>query len=94
MENQIEDIPQVSNVEKDMLTSTFMESEVKQAVFQMEHNKALGPDGFPAEFYQRFWEVIKIDLCQMFQDLHKEETPLFSLNFGVITLILKYKRLT
>jgi hypothetical protein len=28
-------------------------------VFQLEHNKASGPDGFPAEFYQNFWEVIK-----------------------------------
>jgi hypothetical protein len=25
----------------------------------MEHNKALGPHGFPAELYQDFWETIK-----------------------------------
>jgi hypothetical protein len=28
---------------------------VREAVFQMEHNKAPRPDGFPAEFYQVFW---------------------------------------
>jgi hypothetical protein len=28
----------------------------------MEHNKSMGSDGFPAEFYQQFWEIIKIDL--------------------------------
>ncbi|KAL5676494.1 hypothetical protein ACJX0J_012625, partial [Zea mays] len=33
-----------------------------KTVFQMERNKAPGPDGFPAEFYQTFWEVIKDDL--------------------------------
>jgi len=27
---------------------------VKEAVFQMEHNKAPGPDGFPTEFFQIF----------------------------------------
>jgi hypothetical protein len=32
---------------------------------QMEKNKAPGPDGFPAEFYQSFWEVIKKDLMAM-----------------------------
>jgi hypothetical protein len=25
----------------------------------MEHNKAHGPDGFSAEFYQYFWNVVK-----------------------------------
>ena len=55
----------------------------------MEHNKAPDPDGFPAEFYQQFWDVIKGDLMQMFHDLHKDDLPLFSLNFGVITLLPK-----
>jgi mannosylglycoprotein endo-beta-mannosidase len=55
MEDQISDIPQVSPDENDVLVSSFTEYEVKEAVFQMEHNKAPGPDGFPAEFYQVFW---------------------------------------
>jgi hypothetical protein len=55
----------------------------------MEHNKALGHDGFPAEFYQKFWDVIKGDLLEMFHELHTRTLPLFSLNFGVITLIPK-----
>ena len=55
----------------------------------MEHNKAPGPDGFPAEFYQQFWDVIKGDLMNMFHDLHKGDLPLFSLHFGVITLLPK-----
>ena len=56
---------------------------------QMEHNKAPGPDGFPAEFYQRFWELIKFDLMQLFAQLHSGELPLFKLNFGIITLLPK-----
>jgi len=55
----------------------------------MEHNKAPGPDGFPAEFYQVFWEVIKKDLLALFSDLYEEKLPLFCLNFGVISLISK-----
>jgi hypothetical protein len=44
----------VTQEENEVLTSEFIESEVKTAVFQMEHNKAQGPDGFPTKFYQVF----------------------------------------
>ena len=55
----------------------------------MEHNKALGLIGFPAEFYKHFWVVIKGDLVDMFHDLHIGDLPLFNLNFGVLTLLPK-----
>ena len=55
----------------------------------MDRNKALGPDGFPAEFYQQFWDVIKGDLMQMFHDLHNGDIHLFSLKFDAITLLPK-----
>jgi hypothetical protein len=56
----------------------------------MEHNKAPRADGFPGEFYQKkIWKVIKVDLMQMFHDLHAGILPLFSLNFGVIILLPK-----
>jgi mannosylglycoprotein endo-beta-mannosidase len=54
------DIPQVSQEENDILTDPFTESEVRAAVFQMEHNKDRGLDGFPAEFYQVFWGILKM----------------------------------
>jgi hypothetical protein len=57
----------------------------------MEHNKAPGPDGFPAEFYQAFWEIIKGELMALFHEFHKGDLPLFSLNFGIITLLPKEK---
>ena len=59
------DIPQVSEEENKVLTAPFSE-EVKTVVFDMEHNKAPSPDGFPAEFYQFFWEIVKSDLMSLF----------------------------
>jgi hypothetical protein len=54
MEDQILDISQVTPEENDILITDFTEHEVREAIFQMEHNKAPGPNGFPAEFYQVF----------------------------------------
>ena len=88
-ESRRDDIPQVSVAEKQGLIASFSFEEVREAVFQMEHNKAPGPDGFPAEFYQVFWETIKDDLLAMFVDFHNEKLPLHSLNFGIITLLPK-----
>jgi hypothetical protein len=56
--------------------------------------EAPGPDGFLAEFYQVFWGVIKDDLLAMFHDFHKDSLDLFSLNFGIITLIPKIENAT
>jgi hypothetical protein len=88
-ENFNHDIPQITPDENNILISEFTENEVRDAIFQMELNKAAGPDGFPAEFYQTFWEVIKDDLMPMFQQLHFGNLQLFKLNFGVITLLPK-----
>jgi hypothetical protein len=83
------DIPQVSNEENNLLTQEFTEEEVKAALFQMEHNKAPGPDGFPAEFYQTFWELIKDDLMALFASFSNGDLPIYSLNFGTIILLPK-----
>jgi hypothetical protein len=88
-ETRMEDIPQVSNEENTFLNSPFTEEEIKKAVFQMEHNKAPGPDGFPAEFYQHFWDAIKTDLIELFQYWHVGQLELFRLNFGEIVLLPK-----
>jgi hypothetical protein len=61
-ESRTDDIPQVSIEENNLLTAEYLEEKVRKAIFQMEHNKAPGPDGFPAVFYQTFWDTIKVDL--------------------------------
>jgi hypothetical protein len=84
-----DDIPQVTEEENGLLVESFSEEEVKRAAFQMEHNKSSGLDGFPAEFYHVFWELIKGDLVALFHKFHQGWLPLFSLNFGTIILLLK-----
>jgi mannosylglycoprotein endo-beta-mannosidase len=89
IESEYNDIPRLSNEENRILTADFTEKEVLEAIFQMEKNKAPGPDGFLAEFYQKIWEVIKEDLMAMFFAFQRNELPFFHLNFGTIILLPK-----
>jgi hypothetical protein len=68
----VEDIPQVTDTESEMLVTEFSEKEIREAIFQMKHNKAPGPDGFPAEFYQVFLSLIKNDLMAIFENSTQE----------------------
>jgi hypothetical protein len=63
--------------------------EIKSVVFELKHNKAAGPHGFLAEFYQTFWETIKDDLKEMLDKFHSGNLDIERLNHGVITLIPK-----
>jgi hypothetical protein len=90
-ESRMRDIHQVSNEENAFLTAPFTEEEVRKAIFEMEHNKAPGPDGFLAEFYHTFWDITKVDLLELFNDLHKGQLKLFKLNFGDIIMLPKMK---
>jgi len=90
-EHLVQDIPQVSNLENEYLIEELSKSEIRSAVFLMEHNKAPGPDGFPSEFYQAFWDLLKDDLMALFMKFHAGSLPLYSLNFGNIILLPKKK---
>ena len=90
-ESYCDDIPQVIAEENELLVAKFTDEEIRGAIFQMNHNTAPGPDGFPPEFYQVFWNIIKDDLMALFTYFHKGELPLHNLNFGTIILIPKSK---
>jgi hypothetical protein len=79
LEERTNDIPQVNERENEILTSPFMMEEIKETMFQMEHNKAPSLDGFPIEFYQIFWEVIKKDLMTLFINFFEEHLLLYNL---------------
>jgi hypothetical protein len=83
------DIKKISAEENAILICDFTAEEVKKAIMKMEKNRAPGPDGFPAEFYQKFWDILKSDLIAMFECFQRGELPLFHLKFGTIILLPK-----
>jgi mannosylglycoprotein endo-beta-mannosidase len=81
----------VTEEDNHLLTLPFYEEEIKKALFQMEHNKAAGPDAIPIEFYQKCWNIVKKDILEMFNDFHDGRLDDSRLNYGVITLLPKVK---
>jgi hypothetical protein len=79
----------VSEVENEDLTKPFSFEEIKGIVFSLAHNKSPGSDGFPGEFYQFFWDLIKVPLKRVFDDFVNGKLDIGRLNFGTITLLPK-----
>jgi len=79
----------VSEEENALLEVDFSEEEVKEVVFGSYAEGASGPDGLPFLFYQRFWELIKMDLMGLFNAFGKGEFNLARLNYATVVLIPK-----
>ena len=75
----------------DKTSGSFSTGEVKQVVFEMAHNKAAGPDGFPMELYRLFWEVIKNDLVAPVVDFQQGKLDISRLYYGIVSLIPRCK---
>lgn len=84
-----EDSQKVTGEENDLLTASFSEKEIKEAIFSCYAEGALGLDGLSFLFYQKFWEIIKKDVVALFEDFHRGELDIRRLNFALVTLIPK-----
>jgi hypothetical protein len=79
----------ISGEENNSLYRVISEEEVREAVFSSHAEGAPGPDGFTFLLYQKFWEVIKTDLINMFRDLIRMKHIYLDLTFAMLTLIPK-----
>ncbi|XP_073359855.1 uncharacterized protein [Aegilops tauschii subsp. strangulata] len=81
--------PRVDAAMNDMLNAQYTNSEVKAALFQMFPTKAPGPDGFPAHFFQRHWELCGDEVTDMVLRVLKGEDSPEEINKTFIVLIPK-----
>jgi hypothetical protein len=56
--------PRITPEINEVLCKGFSDKEISDAMFQIGPLKALGPDGFPARFFQRHWDTMKGDVIR------------------------------
>lgn len=71
------------------LCSKFEESEIKNAIFSFDGNKAPGPDGYTIYFYKKFWLILKKDIMDFIKDFHEKSITNKCVNNTFIALIAK-----
>nr|GFD29737.1 RNA-directed DNA polymerase, eukaryota, reverse transcriptase zinc-binding domain protein [Tanacetum cinerariifolium] len=63
--------------------------EIKESIFDIESNKASGPDGYTLEFFKRACDVVRNDICLAKKDFFKNGKLLGEVNSTLIALIPK-----
>lgn len=51
------------------LLAPFKKEEIERAISEMFPTKALGPDGFPELFYQRYWNIVGSNTINDYLDI-------------------------
>lgn len=75
----------------EMLTQVFAKEEVQDLLFQMNLNKAPGPDGFPVSFFHSYYSFIGDSMADACLSFLNEGGYLHKINHGHVVLIPKVK---
>lgn len=66
-------VPQLSTDHLEILHKDVDAHEIRRAIFQLGGLKAPGPDGIPAIFYQKAWDIVGSEVSEAVQHFFKSE---------------------
>ncbi|GJY05634.1 RNA-directed DNA polymerase, eukaryota, reverse transcriptase zinc-binding domain protein, partial [Tanacetum coccineum] len=79
----------LSNEEASKMVRPISDSEIKNAMFEIEDSKAPGPDGYTLRFYKSAWSIVGKEVCQAVKDFFLTGKLLREVNVTLISLVLK-----
>ena len=75
--------------EKNSCDKQIEEQEVKKVIQSLKIDKSPGEDGLIAEFYKKFWDLIKGEFMQVIREIEEQNTLCDSMYRGIIALLFK-----
>lgn len=82
----------IDQTTNDALCQPYSNVEIRMVLFQMGPTKAPGPDGFPALFYQKHWDLLQEVICQAMRNFLEGGEILVGLCDTTIVLIPKMSK--
>ena len=79
----------LNDLARSKLEEPFTEEEAHTALLTLKGDKAPGPDGFIAAFWQFSWDFVKFDIMDLFKDFHERGRFGKCLNSTFLVLIPK-----
>lgn len=79
----------LSEEEANYMIQKVTDQEVKTAMFDIEDEKAPGPDGFTTKFYKEAWHIVGRDVSDTVQEFFNSRKLLGEVNATVISLVPK-----
>ncbi|KAL2943828.1 hypothetical protein RDABS01_032175 [Bienertia sinuspersici] len=72
-----------------LLDCNFTDKEIKEAMFSIPSNKALGLDGYNSQFFKATWNITGGDICQAVRDFFKIGKLLKEVSITTLTMVPK-----
>lgn len=85
-------VPRLTMEDTDLLSQPFTEQEVKDAISSMSPLKSPGPDGYPALFYHKYWNILGSSVVSCILNFLNNHSLPADLNYTFIVLIPKVKK--
>lgn len=73
----------VSPLDIGAFTEDFNLDEIWSAVFSLGGSNTPCPGGFSFSFFQKYWNLMQVEILALLQDFHKGELDLSRLNFAL-----------
>lgn len=93
MDSRAWSFPLISHANRPWLNRLVSDGEVKAALFQMEPDKASGPNSFPPGFFQKQWPIVGNSIIEFVQSAFRTGRIPKEANESLICLLPKFETL-